>query len=98
MGEIAVTNTSDYTRALAGDGFSAYLYPNPAFSFVNVEVKGSKGPYNIMVTNLQGAVLWKAEGLTDRQVKIPLSNLAQGVYMVMVTDKVHTGTLKLVKQ
>ncbi len=90
--------TSDYSKASAGDGFTASVYPNPASTSANVEVKGAKGPFNIMLTNLQGVVLWKADGVTDRIVKLPLRTLAQGIYMVVVTDQLHTGTLKLVKQ
>ena len=61
-------------------------------------MKGVNGPYNVIVKNLQGVVLWKADGLRNNNVKIPLNNFAQGIYMVMVTDDLHTGTLKLVKQ
>jgi len=47
---------------------------------------------------MQGEVLWKAENLSGSYVKIPLNSFAQGVYMVVVSDKSHTGKLKLVKQ
>ncbi len=95
---IQVTSTSDYSRAAAGDGFSALLSPNPAQDDVNVQVSGAKGYYSVMLTNLQGVVLWKAQDVTGSSVKIPLSRLAQGIYMVVVTDHVHTGTLKLLKR
>ncbi len=96
--DIAVSSTPDYTKAAAGDGFSAAIYPNPAITSANLEVKGTKGAYNVMLTNMQGIVLWKAEGLTGSSVKIPLNSFAQGVYMVLVSDQTHTGKLKLVKQ
>ena len=96
--EISVTSTPDYTEASAGDGFSASIYPNPASTDANVEVRGAKGSYSVVVMNLQGVALWKAEGLTGSHVKIPLNSFAQGVYMVIVTDHLHTGKLKLIKQ
>ncbi len=96
--EISVTNTSDYTKASAGDGFSASIYPNPASTIANVTVKDVKGPYSVIVTNLQGVVLWKVEKVTDGSVKIPLGSFAQGIYMITVKDQLHMGTLKLMKQ
>ena len=98
FGEIAVTNTTDYTSANSGDGFSAFIHPNPASAFANVEVKGTNAPFDIILTNLQGTVLWKAHELRDNEVKIPLSNLAQGIYMVIITDHLHRATLKLIKR
>lgn len=96
--EIAVTNSDDYKQASAGDGFSAKLYPNPATNNANLAIKGFKGSYTIIVTNLQGETLWKAENVTDNNVKLSLTNYAAGIYMVTVFDKEHTGRLKLVKQ
>ena len=96
--EIAVTSAPDYTEAMAGDGFAANIYPNPATTSAHVDVKGTKGPYTIMVENLQGRVLWKVEIVTDSNVKIPLTNFAGGIYIVTVFDGVHIGKLKLMKQ
>ncbi len=48
--------------------------------------------------NLQGEVLWKSQKLTGNYVNVPLSGFAVGIYMVIVIDQVHTGTLKLMKQ
>ncbi len=98
LGEIEITNTPDYTQAISGDGFSATVYPNPASTSATLEVKGVTGSYGAIVENLQGVVLWRADNLTGNFIKIPLNNFAQGIYMVIVTDKIHKGTLKLIKQ
>ncbi|HYK44933.1 MAG TPA: T9SS type A sorting domain-containing protein [Parafilimonas sp.] len=98
LGAFAVTGTDDHSRANAGDGFSALIYPNPAFAIANVDVKNAKGPYSVVVTNLQGVVLWKAEKVNDSSVRIPLASLARGIYMVVVKDELHSGTLRLMKQ
>jgi hypothetical protein len=96
--EIAVSNTPDYTKAAAGDGFSASIYPNPATTNANLEVKGMKGSYSVVITNLLGKAVWKAEDLSDADINLPLGNISAGIYMVTVFDKEHTGRLKLIKQ
>ncbi len=98
FGEITVTSTDDYSSASAGDGFSASIFPNPASTMANIEVKGANGTYDVIITNLQGVILWKAKGLKDNTTKVPLTNIAQGIYIVTVTDHLHKGTLKLIKQ
>ncbi|HVW98912.1 MAG TPA: T9SS type A sorting domain-containing protein [Candidatus Babeliaceae bacterium] len=98
LGDIIITSTTDHNQAIAGDGFSASIFPNPASTSANIVVKHAKGSYNIMVENLQGEILWKAEDVNDDHIKLPLQNLASGVYMILVTDGTHKGMLKLVKQ
>jgi hypothetical protein len=95
---VAVSNTTDYTKAAAGDGFSAVIYPNPATSDARVEVKGATGNYSVIFTNLQGEVLRKYEDLSGSYVNLPLGNISAGIYMITVVDKKHTGRLKFIKQ
>ena len=96
--DIFTSNTSDYKEATAGDGFSAMVYPNPATTSADLKVKNPKGPYSVIVTSLEGAVLWRADDVTDSDVKISLTGFAQGAYLVTVYDKTHKGILKLIKQ
>jgi len=98
LGQFAVSTSDDRTQASAGDGFTALIYPNPALEVANIDVKNAKGPYSVVLTNLQGVVLWKAEKVNDRSVRIPLASLARGIYMVVVKDELHSGTLRLMKQ
>jgi hypothetical protein len=93
-----VVHSADYTKAISEDGFGATVFPNPATASANVVVKGFKGTYGVMVIDMKGAVIWKAEKVTDANLKVPLTNFAAGVYMVVVFDKHHTGRLKLVKE
>ncbi|MBV9963397.1 MAG: T9SS type A sorting domain-containing protein [Parafilimonas sp.] len=96
--DVAVSNTADYTKAAAGDGFSAGVYPNPATTNATLEVKGMKGNYSVVITNLQGTTLWKAENLQDASINLPINNLSGGIYMITIVDKEHIGRLKLIKQ
>jgi hypothetical protein len=96
--DIVTTSAEDYKIATAGDGFNAEIYPNPASNIANLSVRNMKGKYSVMVESLQGAVLWQASQVSDSDLKIPLGNFAQGVYMVIINDKTHKGTLKLVKE
>jgi type IX secretion system substrate protein len=61
-------------------------------------MKGTTGAYSVIVTNLKGKILWKAEDVRDNNINLPLTNLAAGIYIITVSDKQHTGRLKLVKQ
>lgn len=95
--EIAVNTSSSYKEASAGDGFSTAVYPNPASTSARLEVKAAKGPYTVVIENLAGVVLWKAEKLTDKIVELPVGNLPGSIYMVVVYDQEHKARLKLVK-
>lgn len=62
------------------------IYPNPASTFVNVELRRTKG--------LQNAELRAANGLfiqsslsSNEMVQFDVSSLAKGVYLIMITDR-----------
>jgi len=61
FGDVTVSHTPDYTKAAAGNGFATSIYPNPATTNATLVVKGMKGKYSVVITNLQGAILWKAQ-------------------------------------
>jgi hypothetical protein len=85
-------------KAETPDGFTASIYPNPATTTANLQVKGIKGQYAAMLISVQGNVLWQRQNNTDGTLSVPLSKLANGIYVVLVTDKTHTVRLKIVKQ
>ena len=93
-----VATTADRQTAPAKDDFSAAVYPNPASTDATVVVKGLKGSFAIRVETMEGVLLSNAEGLTGSSIKLPLSRLPAGIYMITVFDKEHKGRLQLVKQ
>jgi hypothetical protein len=62
-----------------------HLYPNPAGSFVNIDVKMEKQqPYTVSIYNAMGALLrqWEEKGSNSRMISI--SDLQAGNYIVTI--------------
>jgi hypothetical protein len=75
------------------------IFPNPATGSMNVPVSGMLNKLDIAVVNVQGQELmrWSVEAHSERAV-VPLdvANLAQGYYVVSISDGVRTQHRKLV--
>lgn len=82
----------------SSDGFSAIVYPNPASTNATVQLTGVKGNVSILLTNIQGAVLWRSDRGNNNNISIKLSNFPAGIYFIKVTDDEHTKVLKLLKE
>lgn len=63
------------------------VYPNPASSFVNVELENG-GIYNIAITSIKGDLVMNSEITAKAGVNsIDISNLASGSYLIKMTDE-----------
>ena len=99
-------NADNASSAIAGinmqkptvEGFSAMVYPNPASTNATVQLKGVKGNVSVVLTNLQGAVLWRNERVNSNSISIALGQLPVGMYFIKVKDNEHTKVLKLMKK
>ncbi len=91
------TEASQSKQTPDEDEFSASIYPNPTNAGATVHVAGFKGQYTVTVVSIQGTVLWQSQKQSGESVKIPVGNFAKGLYIVVVTDNMHTGRLKLLK-
>lgn len=78
--------------------FTISVTPNPVSIITTLAIKGTTKPVTISITDMAGKVLMTYHNITDRQYKIPVGNLAKGMYLVTVTDEAYTQTLKLVKE
>ncbi len=74
------------------------VYPNPATNTATVSVSNVSEDLKIILTDLSGKVLWHSEKIIDRNSNIPVTNLANGTYIIIVKDEEHNKTLKLVKR
>ncbi len=74
------------------------VYPNPVSSTATLRVTGNQDAFNVTMTDISGKMLWKAQHLTGRDIKLPVANLASGTYLVTVSDTHKNKTIKLVKQ
>lgn len=78
--------------------FNATIHPNPASNVATVTVTNAPKSLQVILSDLTGKVLWKAERINDNKINIPVSSLANGTYMVIVKNSEYNKTLKLVKQ
>ncbi len=86
------------TAAEANELWDVTLSPNPAQSITILTIKGKVYSATIMIRDIAGKVLWQKNGVQDVNTRLPLENLANGVYIVSVLDKDKIKTLKLIKQ
>jgi bacillolysin len=82
----------------SSEGFSAMVYPNPASTSATVQLKGVKGNVSVVLTNTQGAVLWRNDHGNSNNISIGLSSFPAGMYFIKIKDDEHTKVLKLLKE
>ena len=74
------------------------LYPNPARSFVNVQVGAGEKIMQLHVTNLKGQHLLQKEGSKGSFQRLSINGLKSGTYFItIVTDKSNNQMKLLVK-
>ncbi len=83
--------------ALIDQNEDAYLYPNPAASFVNIYIDLNVNDQVLKIYNVMGSLV-KTELLIRDQNEIDLSALENGVYMLEVRSDNYTWNQKLIIQ
>jgi hypothetical protein len=71
------------------------MYPNPAKSFISLNVKALIGAGSIVVTDLYGKKV-KTQALSMGNNTMDIATLAKGMYMVSVITNEGKTTQKLV--
>jgi hypothetical protein len=84
-------NTSDYEF-----DNSIFIYPNPATTILNFQVKNDITIDTVSVTDLSGKQIFKASNTMDNAIDI--SNLSSGVYFVTFTSQSNSITKKFIKE
>lgn len=72
------------------------IYPNPAKESIHVELLDYIGPYEVLITAMDGAVIRRIENQTAREINI--SGIAKGIYIVQVKGKSFSEYLKILIQ
>jgi len=87
------------TAKVAGSGaFAVEAYPNPVSEMLTVKVYGATGDNPIVsISDVTGKVV-KMVTVTNNEVTVNMSGLAQGLYLVKYTDNSHTETMKVNKR
>lgn len=71
------------------------LYPNPFSDFININNRESKY-LEIKIIDILGRVVFRKEYF-DANIKLNLSQLTNGVYIITINDKININTFKIVK-
>lgn len=73
------------------------VYPNPASDAANLQLTGFRGAVMVTITDVTGKLVYSQQKLTNSTYKLPLGNLAAGIYIVRVSDGRRITSVKLVK-
>jgi hypothetical protein len=76
------------TGVSAEDAESLIIYPNPASNYLNI--KYLHGLQHIDIQNITGTVVYSQKYSGENEITIPLTDMAEGVYFIIITlnDKV----------
>lgn len=73
------------------------VYPNPTANKTTLIISGTDMPSSIRITDLSGKLLWSKENVMGTRIDLPTQNLANGIYLVTVTNANHKKTIQIVK-
>lgn len=75
------------------------VYPNPASSVLNINLKKGKASTLITVLDLSGRVVYGETMNLQQEVKVPVTNLANGIYMLQINDGtgIHSSKFEVMK-
>jgi len=76
------------------DNFNLEMFPNPAYSYVNLNF-GTSDDFQIDIIDIQGRQNLSLE-ISGRQASLNISSLSEGVYFIRVSDGENTEIRKLV--
>lgn len=85
----------DYLNA--HNGFGMYAYPNPASDVVNVKLYGAGKDAQVSITDLAGKLI-RREAAIGSDLKINISDLPAGLYMLTYTSGNQQQFVKLTKE
>lgn len=77
------------------------IFPNPASDVVNVVFDGKGGAYSVSISNVAGVTVSSTSvenAVGSQMVKLPVSELAAGVYLVTVSSNGISKTERVVVQ
>ena len=74
---------------------SVRVYPNPANEKANINIKGLNSEAQIIVSDMQGRIVWSAETF-ENNYELNTSNMQAGVYFIKITSENIVKTQKLI--
>ena len=75
------------------------LSPNPAKTYINLNLKGWSGVTSICIYDISGKLVQSKQVINANQSKLDISSLKSGMYMLRVFDKAdHLRSMKFIKE
>lgn len=72
------------------------VYPNPATEYININTTSSIN--EVVISDINGRAIYRINDIERSQVSIPVSNWAQGTYIIKVTDRTKVSIHKFIKK
>ncbi len=66
---------------------SLVIYPNPASSYVFIDLREMKGKMNVAVYDLSGKVITRLNGIANDRLRLDMNNVMPGIYFVSAIDE-----------
>jgi len=97
--EVSTGKLFDYSKTVELDfprPIVVCVAPNPAFSFVNISVQNTTDAVKLQIINMNGKVVTERTMEAGVQtIRVDISKLPKGIYVVKVTSNLQTATTLL---
>lgn len=91
------TTTTGVDKIYNANGFGISAYPNPANSIVFVRLYGASKGAAVFITDLAGKTIMQ-EAVNSNEMKINISDLPAGLYILKYTSEGQQQSVKLTKE
>lgn len=91
------TTDLDVQNTYTSNSFGITAYPNPASTIINIKLYGARKDAQVFITDLAGKTLLQ-ETVTSNEMKIDISNLPKGMYILKYISGNQQQSVKLVKE
>ncbi len=99
-----IEGTREYSKIVSaqvvdGSNQDIAVYPNPVTDELKIKITGTiEGTASILITDISGKVIASITNVSDKELTVPMHNLASGVYIVKYSDAKTVKYLKVTKK
>jgi|GEM_PF-3477011 len=73
------------------------IYPNPAIYNATLLINGELQEMNISIIKTDGRVIWRRLNVREKTISLPVRELPNGLYLVIIQKNKYSKVLKLIK-
>lgn len=94
---VEVLDSSKVTAVNNEFNTSLNVWPNPAVKEINIET-GVTGVYNIVLYDLMGEIVFSANTYVQKNFKVNIGNLAEGIYLLGISNNARNTYIRIRKK